>query len=876
MGTTITFQELEASSDAADTFVVTGGGTISVNDPNDSAFINNTGGASALVVRGDGVATGNPTVNVAANINNTGGGLAVDIQQMTGGGVTITGDVTDTDMMGSGILVQDNTAGTYSFSGNTTLDTGANNAVVLQNNTGATVNFTNLIATATDGDTFTVIGGGTVNVNDPNDTAMIINNGNGTAVVVLGDDDPTGVDDPTVNIAANVMNTVGGMSVNIEDMTGGGVTFTGMVDDMDGGVLIQNNTGGSFIFTDTLTVDTGNNDAVALLSNTGATLSFNGLDINATGAAARGFVATGGGTLIVSNVNDTMVTSEMAAALQLDGMSIGAGNVTFDMVNQTAGTTTGVILRNLTGTASVTVGADPNMPGTIISSNGGVLVDGGANNITINTDIETSGGESLEVINRTGGTVIFNGEINDTGAGMNIANNTAGSINITDELTFNTGANDAITIAGNNGAAIDFTGTSSIDLGTTSGSGVHLTGTNTNVDVDADITGGTGNSVDVEGVATATFDGDITNTAGRTVQIHNVTAGGVTFTGEINDTSAGISIDNNTGGTVNFTGDVTLNTGANDALTIEDNGAGQTTNFTAASQLDIDTSSGNGIVIDNTGNVSILGTGNTVDTTANGGDGIEITNARNVTINNMTIDAEGDFGVDINLDGAVANSDVNFNNLTVNGADISGVDIFANGLNQLDVNMNNVTITLADQTGIALDTGASSRLDLTLMNATVGVQNASAFLATVDDGPGDVRFLIMNNVFSNNSANATASIVVDDGNALSAQIGTTSTQIPADPVSPPSTFLSNRFINTNAAGDPFTLDLVDGTVDLDLRGNTAQGGTVTFTLTAAIGEVFRLVDRNDTIGAPGDNNVGDVVDTNANIINRAPPVTLPD
>jgi hypothetical protein len=212
----------------------------------------------------------------------------------------------------------------------------------------------------------------------------------------------------------------------------------------------------------------------------------------------------------------------------------------------------------------------------------------------------------------------------------------------------------------------------------------------------------------------------------------------------------------------------------------------------------------------------------------------------------------------------------------VNGADISGVDIFANGLNQLDVNMNNVTITLADQTGIALDTGASSRLDLTLMNATVGVQNASAFLATVDDGPGDVRFLIMNNVFSNNSANATASIVVDDGNALSAQIGTTSTQIPADPVSPPSTFLSNRFINTNAAGDPFTLDLVDGTVDLDLRGNTAQGGTVTFTLTAAIGEVFRLVDRNDTIGAPGDNNVGDVVDTNANIINRAPPVTLPD
>ncbi|MCH8840384.1 MAG: hypothetical protein IH831_06835, partial [Planctomycetes bacterium] len=83
-GTTITFQELRAMSSGGDTFVVEGGGTISVNDPNSS--IVNTGAGSALVVTGaNGAGTGDPSLTILADITNSGGGRAVDIRYMTRG-----------------------------------------------------------------------------------------------------------------------------------------------------------------------------------------------------------------------------------------------------------------------------------------------------------------------------------------------------------------------------------------------------------------------------------------------------------------------------------------------------------------------------------------------------------------------------------------------------------------------------------------------------------------------------------------------------------------------------------------------------------------------------------------------------------------------
>lgn len=871
-GATINFTNLNASAVNGNTLEIIGGGNITVSDPNNTGMIENTGGGTALLVRGDGdgTAEGDPNVTINKNIVNSGGGQAVDIEDMTGGRVTINGDVTDTDLSGLGIRMVDNSAGTFLYNGTTTLSTGGNTAVFLQDNDGATITFRRLMATASTADTFVVNGGGTINVNDPNNSATIVNNNTGRAVVVRGDTSFDG--NPTLNIAADVTNTTGGLSVDVQDLTGGSVTFSGLVDDQDGGVLVQNNTGGSVIFTNTLTVDTANNDAVALVNNAGATLSFNGLDLNAEGAGNRGFTASGGGTLTVSNVNDTVVVSEVGSAVFLDTMSIDTGNVVFDRVTQTAGTEEGVVLRDLAGPGSVTIGADPNTPGTITSSGGGVLVEGGANNITINTNVVTTGGDSVEIIDRTGGTVAFNGTVNDTGAGMNIANNTGGTINITDDLTFNTAANDAITITDNNGAAINFTNTSSIDLMGTSGSGVHLSGTNTDVEVDADITGGAagGASVEIEGTATAVFDGDITNTAGRTVLVNNQAGGTATFNGDINDTGQGIRIENNTGGSVSFTGDVTLNTAANDALSTSGNTAAHTTTFTAASQLDIDTTSGDGIDLNGPGAFNVLGTGNTIDTVT--GVGIRTDNAGVATINNTTVNTTGAANaVDITHT-AAATSTVIFDNLMITTAGNRGISVLANSAQKNTLTITDSTITNVGQEGIFYDTGAAAtRTDFTFTNGTITAGNNEAFQAILDDTTGaDVRFLIDNSDFNNNSvATATMDILVDDFATLSATIGE-----PLGSEDPPPNFLlGNDFNNSAVGGESFHAEVVSATavINLDLRSNRALGATPSFELDQTAG-IFRLVDRDDTIN--GLNNQGTVNFTGV-IVDTNPPVLQP-
>lgn len=1019
-GTSITFQELQASSDDADTFVVTGGGAIAVNDPNDSGFINNTGAASAVVVRGNNnaSATGNPTVTIAANVNNSGGGQAVDIQDMTGGGVTVTGEVMDTDGAGGGILVENNTAGNYSFQGAVNLDTGGSNAVTLRNNSGTTISFSDLTATAAGADTFVIDGGGTINVNDPNDTGSISNTGAGSALVVRGDAF-AGNGNPTVGVAADVINSGGGQAVDIQDMTGGGVTITGDVTDPNAdsmGILVQHNTAGNYLFTGTTTLDTGASQAVTLIDNAGATISFadlhataagsdtfvvegggmvtvsddpnnpgsiantgtgtavringddlasegdptvsiaslventgsglavdvqfmtsnsvlftgeigdsnnltnggvqvrdnsgtstitftdvvtvntntshgvflsnntdatisfNGLDIT-TAAAFKGFTATGGGNLTVTNVGGTTINQMGAgsdSALELDGMTIDPAGVTFDTVDVTDGGSVAVILKDLDGTGSIAVGADTAAPGTITSSAGALLVDGGANDITFDSDITNTGGNSVVVESRTGGTVTINGDVADSAAGMLIQNNTGGSTNITGALTMNT-VGDAFLILGNDGASVNFTSTSDINLGTTAGSGVHLTGTNTDVNVDADITGSSnaaaGPAIDVEGDAMLVVDGNVTTTNGRSIQVHNVTAGVTTFNGDIDDSDEGISVDTNTGGTVNFNGMVALNTGGNNALTIQGNNSATTVNFNAASQLDIDTTTGTGILVNNTGTMNINGTGNTVDST--GGVGIDITNARNLTVNNTTVNASGN-AVNVSHDNAVVSKNT-FNDLTIESGAI-GTSIFANGTGQFDVVMNDVEISGISDEGIFLDTGASAdRVDFTITGSLVTAGDNEAFLATLDDtDTANVRFLIdPNNQFSNNSAaSATVDILVESGLTLNATVGNG----PNDPNDPPSNPIGdrNRFVNLGTAA-AFRAEINDGgaggTLNLDLRDNTAQsGGADDFSLFQTSG-TFGLVDPNDTIN--GFNNVGTVNDNGGTYIEVLPPLLKP-
>jgi hypothetical protein len=98
------------------------------------------------------------------------------------------------------------------------------------------------------------------------------------------------------------------------------------------------------------------------------------------------------------------------------------------------------------------------------------------------------------------------------------------------------------------------------------------------------ISGTTGNALVVDGGnAAISYGGNITTTAAHSVLVQNRTGGSVTLSGAIHDTGTGILVQNNTGGTTTFsgTGD-TLNTGANQAVTLTNN-TGATTNFSGGS-----------------------------------------------------------------------------------------------------------------------------------------------------------------------------------------------------------------------------------------------------------------------------------------------------
>ncbi|TWU28159.1 beta strand repeat-containing protein [Bythopirellula polymerisocia] len=668
----------------------------------------------------------------------------------------------------------------------------------------------------------------------------------------------------TTSGAANGV-VIGSATVPADGNSDGTITFTELVATSVNGnaVNVENNTGGTNIFNDLTATTSGTGDAVFIDSNDGSTTTINEMNLTATGTG-NGFVATNKGAVAVTGA--TEISTVSGAALTMNDVEVDAAGVSIDKATVTGGTVDSISLVDLTGTGAVVVGADTTDAGSITTASRGVFIDNGTNTITVNTEVTANGaGRSLEVVDRTGGVVNYNSTTTDNGTGMRIANNTGGSVNVTDDLTFNTGANDSIAITGNNGATVNFTNAGSIDLGTSTGSGVHLTGQNSNVIVSADITGGTGTSVDIEGNATASVNGKITNTAGRSLQVHNLTAGTVNINGEVEDTGTGISIDTNTGGTVNVNGMTKLDTGGNDALTITGNSAGNTVNFGPGSQLDIDTTAGRGMVISGNGTTIINGT-HTVDTGT--GVGIEISNARSTTVNGVTVNTAGNNAVNV-THGNTSVANVTLNNVTVESGN-RGVNVSASGSGQFDLTMNNVDISGISQEGVFFDTaGNANRVDFTMRNSNVVAGADQALEVNLGAAVGDVRFLVQDNVFNSNSTDATADIVVAGGTTFSGTIGfsSNSNDPPPAPIGD-----NNRFVNTST-GNPFAIEVnnAGATINLDLRDNTAAGGTVSYELTQTAG-TFNLVDSVDTIA--GDNNVG-TVNTAGTINNINPPVLQP-
>jgi hypothetical protein len=470
-----------------------------------------------------------------------------------------------------------------------------------------------------------------------------------------------------VNMNSAITNdSILGYSVDVKNIgsVGTAVTFTGNITDNGGlGVKVEGNSNGTVRFTGELDITTtGANNAVTLLSNTGATINFeNKLDL--TTAAGTGFDATGGGTLTATDT-ENVVTSATGTAVEITNMTIASGgsnSVTFAEINRTAGAAAAAIrLENNTG--------GPIVLGTVGETTNGILQGGAATTVVITNsanvtlsglEIRNGGGQTgVAITKNTSGTQTTN--LNDlmieegaTGVGVTGGGPAAGALN----LTINDTAISAAT-----GFGMDFF---NVDVGTIQVNNVDIDGMNVMAgavgvriqdsdasfvfDADTSTVNINGTDFEVDGGAggSISFGGDIMNTLGQSVHVHDRTGGSVTFSAAstIDDDGLGILVENNSGGSVAFLGTNDLDplVGATEAVFLNNN-SGATITFAGLNILTANTSTTRGFVAQGGGTLSVTGTNNRITTDAGAG----------LALDGMTIGAVDFREIDVNTNGGAA------------------------------------------------------------------------------------------------------------------------------------------------------------------------------------------------------------------------------
>jgi hypothetical protein len=489
------------------------------------------------------------------------------------------------------------------------IDQGGNLAVTIDSltSTGATGQGVQLAGTASSG-TGLITGSVTV-------TAGSIA-GAGTAVLV-------GVaGGGTANSGGNVNLTYGGTitgatgtSVEIQDRTGGTVTFSGNITHSttaSSGIVIDSLGSSTVNFNGQSTsITTTTGTAVNLTNNTGGTINFTptggGTGFDVAAGSGKGIVFTGGGTLAVTGTANSVATA--------------TGQI-LDLQNGTMGTS-----------------------GIQFASLGATGIVAGGNAININ-NLDAAGAGTFQ-----GGAVTIAGT---TGAGVDGINLTSSNSTFTfASATIDNTTGDGIEINGQTQTqgAVTFT---TVDLDTIGGVGVSIAGASNAVNINGGTIGATndpaGDGVNVNGgTGAVTVAASVTkNGAGgnEVVDISGHSAGAIQFTGAIasSNGSAGIRLVNNTSGNIDFTGAVTLNTGTLNAIQFTNTaGTGANVTFTAGN-LNVDTTSGTGLNATNStigaGSLTISGTGNSIAATT--GRAINIDGVTsNVTLHDVAVTGGG-------------------------------------------------------------------------------------------------------------------------------------------------------------------------------------------------------------------------------------------
>jgi hypothetical protein len=256
------------------------------------------------------------------------------------------------------------------------------------------------------------------------------------------------------------------------------------------------------------------------------------------------------------------------------------------------------------------------------------------------------------------------------------------------------------------------------------------------------------------------------------------------------------------------------------------------------------------------------GAGGTLTTT---GDAIVVTGVTNAVFNDVTVTStNGSAAVVTHTQGIQSN--FVFDNLTFTGGATSqnGVELFDNGTGELDFTLRNSTINTAagGDAAFLFTAGANAgEVDIRLQgNTQLETGDAIAVSAVVDQGSGNVQFLVTNNTVTNNSQDPTLGgfgameLSVGAGRTVNATVGGVAGT-------------GNTFANNNATGIAFIAESTGAAsrINLDLRDNTANAGNaVDYQLGVAATADFGVVDRDDTFNNL--NNTGNVDPAAGNVV----------
>ena len=150
-----------------------------------------------------------------------------------------------------------------------------------------------------------------------------------------------------VNIGATISSNAG-RSIDIQNRTGGTVSFTGAITDTGQGMFLNANTGSTINFTGGLSLSTTTNPA---------------------------FTATGGGTVSATQNNTTIVntiTTTTGTALNVANTTIGAGGLTFRSISAN-GAANGIVLNNTGSSGRVTVAGNAGTCSSSVTCTGGAI-----------------------------------------------------------------------------------------------------------------------------------------------------------------------------------------------------------------------------------------------------------------------------------------------------------------------------------------------------------------------------------------------------------------------------------------------------------------------------------------------------------------------